>query len=666
MTPEQQKALAIARARRRRAEAQSGPTDAQRAYMEQRAQGAMPAPVAQTGAQMAAQGAIDATTEAGMGMGQPQPMSNARSMAGGLLQGATYGFADEIGAALTSPFTDKTYSQMLDQARGVYSQAQEDNPIAFGTGEIGGAVGTSLGAGAAFGLGRAGIGLGTRAGQGAALGAGEGALYGFGSGEGVEDRLKGAATYGAAGGAIGAAAPFAIEGVRRGADALIGGPLASMRSAPSEKRAGRAILDALQRSGLSADDVRAATQAAAREGQPEFIAADAMGKQGQRLLSSLARQPTEAQAEIVEFLTSRQGAQGERLSRIIADALDAPETAAARQSALTKARGDAADVAYKAARQGAGPVDVRGAISVIDDRIGGMAGSNIEGDGIDAVLSRFRNRLAAKPAPAGELSRELSDFDRVLGVKQDLGDVISKAKIAGEGNKVRELMDLQRSLDAALEAASDGYRAANDEFAKASRIIDQIDAGKAAASPRVREADVLAQYGALTPEQQAAFRVGRADVTLGQIESAAEGANKARPLTSGKAQSELPAMAQDPDLLRRQIGRENVMFETSRKTLGGSETAERLADDTNLQTFAVGPLANVLGGRFGAAAQQIGGSALNALQGRNTATRDMIARALLSGSLDDVLQPAMRADLAAGRQNKVVEALMRSLPRLTN
>ena len=657
-------ALALAAAAKKRK--QGGVSDPQRAYMEQRAQGLMPAPVAQGGAQMAAQGAIDATTEAGMGIGQPQPMSNARSMVGGLLQGATYGFADEIGAGLIAPFSDKTYPEVLDQARGIYGQAQQDNPIAFGAGEIGGAVGSSLGAGAALGLGRAGLSLGARAGQGAALGAGEGALYGFGSGEGVEDRLKGAATYGAAGGAIGAAAPFAIEGVRRGADALIGGPIASMRSAPSATRAGRAIMDALERSGVSADDVKAATQAAAREGQPEFIAADAMGKQGQRLLSSLARQPTDAQAEIVEFLTTRQGAQGERLSRIIADALDAPETAAARQSALTKARGEAADVAYKAARQGAGPVDVRGAIGVIDDRIGGMAGSNVQGDGVDAVLSRFRNRLAAKPAPAGELSRELSDFDRVLGVKQDVQDAIGAAVRAGRNNEARELTGLVRELDTALDAASDGYRAANDEFAKASRVIDQIDAGKAAASPRVREADVLAQYGALTPDQQAAFRVGRADVTLGQIESAAEGANKARPLTSGKAQSELPAMAQDPELLRRQIGRENTMFETGRKTLGGPETAERMADDTNLQTFAVGPLANVLGGRWGAAAQQVGGAAVNALQGRNTATRDMIARALLSGSLDDVLQPAMRADLAAGRQNKVVEALMRSMPRLTN
>ena len=56
----------------------------------------------------------------------------------------------------------------------------------------------------------------------------------------------------------------------------------------------------------------------------------------------------------------------------------------------------------------------RGALGVIDDRIGGMQGSGVAGDAIDSKLAGYRARLAAPARPDGVM-RELSDFDRVLG-----------------------------------------------------------------------------------------------------------------------------------------------------------------------------------------------------------------------------------------------------------
>ena len=44
-----------------------------------------------------------------------------------------------------------------------------------------------------------------------------------------------------------------------------------------------------------------------------------------------------------------------------------------------------------------GTLDVRGALGVIDARTGGMAGSGVTGDGIDAKLLGYRDRLAAQP-----------------------------------------------------------------------------------------------------------------------------------------------------------------------------------------------------------------------------------------------------------------------------
>lgn len=582
-------------------------------------------------------------------------------------QGATFGLSDEVTAPLLAATRGTGADYELARMREAIMRSQNENPGAHYGGMIPASVATSMGIGSALGLGKVGLGMGARVVQGAGQGAAEGAAFGAGSGEGIEDRASKALQYGSLGGIIGGAAPLAVAGARNVADATISGPVAAMRSAPSQGRAGAAIVRALESAGKTADEVAAATEAAAREGQPEYAAADALGRQGARLLSSVARTTPEASEAVQSSLMSRQAAQGERLGRIISEALQAPETAAARQAALTKARGDAADAAYSAARADAGPVDVRGALAAIDDRIGPMQGSGVTGDGIDAVLSKYRARLAAQPGGPrfkGATSVELSDFDRVLGVKRDVQDAIGAAVRAGRNNEARELGKLVSQLDQALEASSPSYRAANDEFAKASRVIDQIEAGKISAAPHTRHEDVIAAYQGLTPDQQAAFRVGRADAQLGRIDAAAEGANKARPLTSGKAQAELPAMARDAELLRRQLARENQMFATGSKVLGGSETAERLADDALLSQDAMGVIGNLLSGNVKGAAGKLGVKALKGMQGQNAATRQMIAQALLSPDVRPTIARAIAQQQRSAKQNKVVEALLRASPRL--
>lgn len=601
-------------------------------------------------------------------------------------QGFSYDMLDETVGALEG-MTGGSAEYGREVIREKDRRAKEDYPLSYNVPKVGSAIWTSLGLGKALGLTGATGSVAERGLQGAKLGGLEGLLFGAGQGEGMADRVKGALTYGAAGGTIGAVAPFAIEGVKRLGDAAIAGPIASMRSAPSATRASRAIQTGIKRSGKSADEITDALTAATREGQPEFVMADAMGNSGQRMLSGISRTPNDARTEIVDFLTSRQDTQGERLVGFLDTAMNSPQnpmnlpvpvgsrvgsnlgkTAKEVQEELITARGKAANTAFTAARTNASPVDVRDALTVIDDRIGGMQGSGVTGDGIDARLAQYRNRLAAPSAklPNGTTSRELSDFGRVLGVKQDIADDIEAAIRAGRNNEARELGKLKTALDSALEASSTPYRAANDEFAKASRVIDAVDQGKAAANPQRRSADVLNEYGAKTPPQQEAYRAGRVDPAIARIDNAAVGVNKARPLTSGKSKAEFGAMAKDPALLQRQLGRENTMFETGNAALGGSKTSDNIADAADMEAFNYGPILNLLKGNFSTAAAQAGPTVMNALKGRNTATRELIARALMDKDVAKALQPALRADLAAGQQSVLAEAFLRSLMRPTN
>lgn len=593
------------------------------------------------------------------------PEGGAVSAGFGAMQGLGYNFGDELigGMAAVTGEDPRFY---MERARETQRRAQENDPLIYGGANVGGAVASSLTAGKALGLGPAMQGtLAQRTVAGGGLGLAEGALAGAGGGEGVDDRATKAAIYGMMGLGLGLAAPTVLKGAGAVWDKVAAGPVASMRSAPSEIRASRALETALKRSGYTADQIDDMLRQAAQEGQPEFMVADALGNSGQRMLSGITRQPGDARQGVVDTLMRRQEGQGNRVAGFLKDALDAPDTAAQRAASLTASRNAAADTAYSAARGNAAPVDVRGALGVIDQRLGPMQGMGVADDGIAATLTKYRNRLSAPNPQSPNLSVDLSDFDRVLNLKQEIGDDIGAAVRAGRNNEARELGKVKDALDAALEGASGMYRTANDEFAKGSRAIDAVADGQSSASSRMRSQDVADQFSPLTGDARNAYRAGRADTEIARIDAAAPGVNKARALTSDKATQDLGLMANDPALLANRIGREDTMFRTTQAATGGSMTADNLADAADMQNFDYGLLANIFRDPK-TAALQLGPTIANAMQGRNTATRELIAKMLMGRDMQRALAPAIAAETKAGPRRAVIEALVRGLPRPTN
>lgn len=132
------------------------------------------------------------------------------------LQGATFGFADEItdriGAGIASLTTGEKYGDLLDQARvstkdSLQNQLQE-RPVASILSQLGG--GILSGGGLASKIPTA-TGLAGRVGQGVASGAASGALYGAGTGE-EGTRTENAVRGGLLGGAVGGALPLVTSG----------------------------------------------------------------------------------------------------------------------------------------------------------------------------------------------------------------------------------------------------------------------------------------------------------------------------------------------------------------------------------------------------------------------------------------------------------------------
>jgi hypothetical protein len=405
---------------------------------------------------------------------------------------------------------------------------------------------------------------------------------------------------------------------------------------------------------MDPDELGTALMRAAQDGQGMYTAADALGQAGQRRMSGIVRSGGDAAQEVAKFLQQRQLDQPERVASFVSDAYDGSKTAAATRAGLTEARDTAAGINYGAARAGAGPVNLTPTIETIDDllNVNPILGETaLARSDIGQRIQALRGRMQA----GGE---QLIDFNEVLTLKQELGGQIENLRNTGK-RVPPQLAAVYKSLDAALEASSDGYRLANDSFRDASRTIEAVDEGAAMFSPRARAADTTAQFSAMTPEQQAAARVGYGDQALARVEaSAGEMTNRARPFTSTKIRTEAPVIANNSDLFLRRMDRENTMHGTLGRALGGSRTADNLEDIADIQGFDSGPLVNLLTGQWRAAVQQGLQRSGNALTGMTPETRRIVAQALMARD-ETAFRKALQQAQTSDARKEVVDAILR-------
>lgn len=556
--------------------------------------------------------------------------------------------ASGVSALIRAPFTDKSVGEEYSTIRGQYQNAREkykeEHPTANAAASIGGAVhggGTvnrlagSAASAVAPRLVQAlnGSYLGRMAGD-AVSGAAQGALSAFGHDEDI-----------GTGAMIGGGAGLAARPVT----SLVGGAVSaagSMLGFGNNTRAQNAVAEALRRSGQSPDDVADDLTRATQQGQPEYMVADSLGNSGQRMLTGVARSPGDMRQQIAEQLQRRQAGQGDRLVNALSEGFDAPQTAIQTRTAMTEARDAAADTNYAAARQSAGAVDPTAAIDRADQFLqpgatGVMSNTtNIADDSIEGAVRRARGYLT-------DGNSVLTDFNAALRAKRELDSMIESAR--ANPSIQRELIPIRNALDDSLATASQPYAAARDQFRRESQAIGAIDQGTAAASSRTRAADNIEGFNQLQPDQQQPFRVGYVDPLIARTEAASMSptTNKARALITGKTEQEFPAFAAPGrgDVMGDRIAREQRMFETANQALGGSRTADNLADATEIAGFdptMIGIAGNALTGNFRSAGMQALQSGVNAIQGRNQGTRDMIARMLLQGD-----PTVARAELAA-------------------
>lgn len=580
-----------------------------------------------------------------------------------MIHGMTLGASDELMAAALTPF------EMVK--RGIWSpvegyrhrkafedllleEARKSQGVPGHIAEIAGGVGTGMGAArAGMTLYKPAVGLLNNAARGAVEGAGYGAASGFlGEGNSLEERAKGALKAIPIGAAVGGALPLVARAVGTIAAPVISNIRARLNP---EGAAASQVARAVEESGRAPAEIVADVAAAAHEGQPMFTVADAMGNAGQNKLKTAASAPGPGRTAAANFLEARQAGQGRRVQNTIAEGFDAPMTAEQAQAALTADRKAVSDVAFPAARVNAGPVDLSRAVQAIDATLQpgvtqiARPQSGLRNDTIESALEGIRSRLTDNRSV-------LTDYTAVERVRGDLSDQVQAAARAGQGNRARLLGGVLREMDAAMENASPGFRAANARHEQMSRNIDAVAEGRTAAQ-RGRSEDVVRTFGARTPENQQPYRVGYADRLIENAQGA-PGVNKARFVAPEEELAALAAPGRGP-VMQRRLARENTMFDTRHKVTGGSRTAENLAD---AEAMAVDPsiLAALMHGNLASAGGRALSHASNALTGNTPAVRESLARILLDAGHGATLERTVGPQMARiARNNALVQALLR-------
>jgi hypothetical protein len=489
-------------------------------------------------------------------------------------QGASFGFADELEAAVRSgAISGQEYEQIRNRLRSQQKQFQSDYPVIGGGLEIGGALAAPF-AGFKM-LGKAapaikeavtGVTLPQQAVRGGVTGAVTGALGGAGTAE--QDTGSAAGTSGVIGGALGASVPLAL----RGAGKVIKNILVASGVGDQPTAASKLIADALKKDNLTPDEAQVVLQEMERLNVPRPVLAD-ISKSLQDLAYSSYVVPSSQKDATLRFLESRMIDQPNDIVKGLVQRAGLGKNANGYEYLQFLAENQQAAASSKYPKAYSIAVDARDFRKYVDRPVFQQAyeeaqkRAGVYGQTLPD-LEQVRN---SQFIPTNILHQIKIGLDRV--VESNTDSVTGKVSAYG-----RDVANVKREFNDLIKDKNPEYARANKEFADNERIRSSFESGQNYQKMDFKE--VLDKLKKMNDSEKESFRLGMmADVNK-RLENF-KGGDFARQIFKSDKQKSLMRYAftddkqykdfvQYVDALERQS-------KTSKAIIGGSQTGERLA-----------------------------------------------------------------------------------------
>jgi hypothetical protein len=528
------------------------------------------------------------------------PYSGAAETTRTAAQGLTFGFADELEAALRSgAISGKEYESIRDRLRAQQAQYNIDNPgfstplellggMAMPFGLLKGLKGTSGATQAAV----TGETLGGQIARGTGVGAATGALTGAGTAE--KDTLQNAAVTGAVGGVLGGTLPVAIKG----AGSMIRGALNAAGIGDQTTAANKILANTLNKDNLTPDEAQAALAELQRLNVPRPVLAD-ISKSLQDLSYAAYVVPSSQKGATARFLESRMIDQPSDVVKGLVDRAGLGKNVNGYEylDLLAKNQQAAASAKYPLAYEKA--VDARDFRKYVDRPVfqdaykEAQRRAGVYGDTLPD-LEQIRN---AQFVPTNVLHQIKIGLDRV--VEKEIDPVTGKMTSYG-----RDVSNVKREFNDLIKEKNPIYAKANQEFADNERIRSSFQSGQK--YQKMEDKEVLNNLKKMNDSEKEAFRLGMMADVNSRLDNFKGGDFTRQIFKSDKQKSLLRYAFTDNaqyDKFVKYVDALGQQIKTNRTIMGGSQTGERLATSEGLGGTAAVAQSLASGGLTGGAMQ---------------------------------------------------------------
>src|SRR6056300_1669852 len=493
-------------------------------------------------------------------------------LARSLAQGASFGAYDEVEAFLRSRFSDQEYDDALSKVRTEMELYRKDNPALAMGAEIAGGFLTPAGlvGGATKGGLTAAGSLGGMAARGAAAGAAGGGIAGFASGEGgFGERAQSALTGAALGGALGGAAPVAF-----GVAGDIGSRVFDGLGLSGPKRAAtlaeRRVLKALEREGLSPDEAAARLQRGSDLGA-DILPAD-LGENVAGAAYAAQAVPNARRSAVRGILEERGVEQGGRIAERTAQSMDAAGAYGLDYlDDIAAAAKEKYRPLYKAADKpiDAEPFRTYGSRKVFQDAY--VRAQRRADDLGEAPLPDLEDLLAGDTVSTMHMQQIAQGLDEVI----ESGTDKLTGKMSTEAARVKGIRDDFKSI---IRELNPDYKAADVQFRDYMDLRRAYDVGEG--FEKLSGQALTRKLSAMTAEELEAMKVGM----VTKIREIGSGSDRTdyfqRIFGSPKRREALRRAMGDEEFANFSdyMALERDMVRTSRRVLGGSDTARNIQE----------------------------------------------------------------------------------------
>lgn len=409
---------------------------------------------------------------------------------------------------------------------------------------------------------------------GAGAGAAEGMIQGAGQAEGdgrAANAQQGAVIGGMAGGALGVAAPFAVDGVKKLLTGLRGSDIGTIRSALGISPAAARVV----KQALDVGDMAEAEKALARAGDNAMLA-DA-GQPARELLDASANAGGQAGKIARDAVDERAAVASADMQKALDGVLGAPQGQRSAQGAIRTGTKDARKAAYDAAYSQ--PIDYSSGRGQTLERLMRRvpqsaikrANELMRLEGVDS------KQIMASIADDGAVTfQQMPDVRQLDYITRALNDVADQAdgqgKLGGTTALGNATKNLSASIRRTLKGAVPEYANALDVAADAISQTKAIDLGYEMLRPGMR---------------REAIRTGLEGASKAEIDAAKQGlrsyiddtlANVARTATDPNVD-----IREGVKLIRDMSSRASM---DKMRTLLGKKAAQDLADELDKQAVA--------------------------------------------------------------------------------